>query len=324
MRSLLLVSLLCLSANLLSQTVIDSGDVSGVWTQENSPYNIHGDIYVQANQLLTIEPGVKVVFHGHYRLFLHNANLFALGSPEDSIVFTVADTSGFANGEWDEGGWYGINFSYPSNTGDSSHFGYCRFEYAKIPGDKYRSDMGVIGVNLLPRLTIRDCIFEHNKTQHEGLIDIHLSDLIIRNNIFRYNECAELISMQEDSPHIYGNRIDGNKCEVLLWITAWNHPSIHHNMIINNSGQIIRSEGNCRPRIYQNWILNNQGTIINFEKSRTEFINNLVANNDGTAFWLYKDESVIVQNTIVNNSSHPESVIVLRETSNLILGITQI
>ena len=115
-RYLLLVFVLCLFSSLYSSIDIDSGDVSGVWTKENSPYNIRGDIYVQANQLLTIEPGVKVVFHGHYRLRMLNANLIAIGNVDDTIVFTMADTNGFAKGDWNEGGWNGIDFSYAADA----------------------------------------------------------------------------------------------------------------------------------------------------------------------------------------------------------------
>ncbi|MFC2116009.1 right-handed parallel beta-helix repeat-containing protein [Bacteroidota bacterium] len=317
-RFLIWIPAFLLCANLFSQTEIDSGDVSGVWTKENSPYNIHGDIYVQANQLLHIEGGVKVVFHGHYRLHLNHANLVAVGSREDSIVFTVADTNGFAEGEWDEGGWNGINFSYASNTLDSSEFGCCRFEYAKISGPDPQTGLGIIGAERLPKLLIRDCIFENNKTRWEGLIHINLSDLVIRDNVFHRNVSGRIISMTEDSPEIYGNRFDSNNCEVVLWITGWNHPRIHHNIFIRNTAHhIIKTEGNCRPRVYQNRILNNTGGIISLTGSKSAFINNLMANNDG-GISLNSDESIIIHNTIANNSG--TNVMHLDHTSNLLNG----
>ncbi len=262
-RYLLWILALLTCGNLFSQTDIDSGNVSGIWTKENSPYNIHGDIYVQANQLLTIEPGVKVVFQGHYRIHLDHANLLAVGTAEDSIVFTVADTNGFAIGKWDdvegwnkEGGWNGINFFYASNTPDSSEFACCRFEYAKISGPDPQHGLGIIGAERLPKLLIRDCIFENNKTLWEGLIHINLSDIVISNNIFYRNESHKIISMTEDSPEIYGNRFDSNNCEIILQITGWNHPEVHHNMFIRNTTHhVITAAGNCRPRIYQNRIL---------------------------------------------------------------------
>jgi hypothetical protein len=40
-----------------------SGNVSGNWTLSGSPYNVTGNIQVVASQILTIEPGVEVIFH---------------------------------------------------------------------------------------------------------------------------------------------------------------------------------------------------------------------------------------------------------------------
>jgi hypothetical protein len=317
---LLWIPILILSTNIYADTIVSPGDVSGTWTKENSPYNIMGDITVQENQLLTIEPGVEVIFHGHYQLRLNNANLMAIGSPEDSILFTAADTNGFVNGEWDEGGWSGIHFSFGSTTDDSSQFAYCRFEFAKISGEE-PEDQGVIGVVSLPKLLVRDCIFENNRTNEEGLIFIRWSDLVIHHNIFTRNVCRKIISMTEDSPEIYWNRFDSNDCEVVLWITDWNNPRIHHNLFKYNTGShVIKTEGNCRPRIYQNWIINNTGHIISFANSKAEFINNLVANNDGPILELDEDESVFIQNTFVNNNAAPGHFMGLDKTSNLILG----
>ncbi|MFC2112323.1 right-handed parallel beta-helix repeat-containing protein [Bacteroidota bacterium] len=319
-RYLLLIAILSLFSTIYSQTDITAGAVSGIWTKGNSPYNVYGDIYVQANQLLKIEPGVKVVFHGHYRLKLLNANLLAVGNIDDTIVFTVADTNGYANGIWNEGGWNGIGFSYAS-TADSSKISYCRFEYAKIPWNEFGNDQGVIQIQRFPKLTIQYCQFIHNMTQEGGIIDIAFSNVTIRHNVFRQNKSYHILTMEQDSPEIYGNRIDSNECNIVFWIKAWNNPRIHHNMIIHNTAiQLIRTYGNCRPRIYQNWILNNTAaSILYFEKSKTELLNNLVANNDGEVIHLSDgDETVIMQNTVAYNDG--PIMVMHKASSNLISG----
>lgn len=49
-----------------AQTVIPAGNVSGSWTFANTPYHIYGEITIPNGETLTIEPGVDVIFTGHY------------------------------------------------------------------------------------------------------------------------------------------------------------------------------------------------------------------------------------------------------------------
>ncbi|MGB5529302.1 MAG: hypothetical protein WBQ32_04965, partial [Ignavibacteriaceae bacterium] len=72
-----------------SQTIIPGGYVSGMWTAANSPYHINDDITIHADSALTIEPGVEVIFQGHYR-FIINGIINAVGTQTDSIRFTAA------------------------------------------------------------------------------------------------------------------------------------------------------------------------------------------------------------------------------------------
>ena len=104
-----------------SQTIIPGGYVSGMWTALNSPYQINDDITIHADSALTIEPGVEVIFQGHYR-FIINGILNAVGTQTDSIRFTAAipDT-----------GWRGLRFI---NSADTSYLAYCIIEYGKSTG----------------------------------------------------------------------------------------------------------------------------------------------------------------------------------------------
>ncbi|MBE0569975.1 MAG: T9SS type A sorting domain-containing protein [Ignavibacteriaceae bacterium] len=101
-----------------SQTIIPGGYVSGMWTAANSPFQINGDITVHTDSALTIEPGVEVIFQGHYP-FIINGILNAVGTQTDSIRFTAAipDT-----------GWRGLRFM---NSAHTSHLAYCIIEYGK-------------------------------------------------------------------------------------------------------------------------------------------------------------------------------------------------
>ena len=62
----------------LADTPVPGGNVSGTWTVTGSPYNVQGNITIQADSTLTIEPGVEVIFQALYSLTV-NGLLEAVG-----------------------------------------------------------------------------------------------------------------------------------------------------------------------------------------------------------------------------------------------------
>ncbi len=66
MRRILLFLLLFASSFSTAQATDVSGPVSGVWSPSGNPYNVVGEIRLLAGQTLTIQPGVQVIFQGHY------------------------------------------------------------------------------------------------------------------------------------------------------------------------------------------------------------------------------------------------------------------
>ena len=123
-----LIILLLLINTAYSETIISEGNVSGEWNVGGNPYLITGNITIQSDQSLTIQPGVYVIFQDSY-YFQVIGQLTANGNKADSIYFTVQDTSGYHNGEHD--GWYGITFNgtTPTQMPESS-LNYCNFEYS--------------------------------------------------------------------------------------------------------------------------------------------------------------------------------------------------
>jgi parallel beta-helix repeat protein len=115
-----LISILFNSIEANSQTHIPPGDVSGTWNKVNSPYYIDGEIRIPIGDKLIIEPGVKVIFTGHYKLIV-NGILEAIGNERDSIYFFPSDTSV---------GWHGLRFI---EAEDVSNLQYCILEYGKSP-----------------------------------------------------------------------------------------------------------------------------------------------------------------------------------------------
>ncbi|TKJ41217.1 hypothetical protein CEE37_06010 [candidate division LCP-89 bacterium B3_LCP] len=105
-----------------SETIIPGGYVSGLWEAAGSPYLIEGEIAIYSDSTLNIEPGVDIIFQGHYK-FIINGWLEAVGTEEDSIIFDTADPSD---------GWHGLRFD---NSPDGSEIAYCKLTNGRATGD---------------------------------------------------------------------------------------------------------------------------------------------------------------------------------------------
>lgn len=139
---------------LFSQTVIPGGDVSGNWLIAGSPYLIEGEINIPVDSTLTIEPGVEVIFQGHYALWVYGY-LEAIGTENDSISFTAVDTID---------GWAGIRFSHAP---DSSHLSFCIIQYGRAIGNELYYWGGGIGC-LDSNPIISNCIIRQNYAYYDG------------------------------------------------------------------------------------------------------------------------------------------------------------
>ncbi len=111
MRKLLVI--FCVFIFTISLIAIDVfGNQSGIWSPENNPYNIVGDITVPFGETLEIEAGVEVIAVGNYKITAMG-NIIAQGTYNDSIRFH------FDNGL----SWGGIRLE---NETVQSTFDYCR------------------------------------------------------------------------------------------------------------------------------------------------------------------------------------------------------
>ena len=97
-----------------------SGNVSGNWTLDNSPYYVTNNLVLQPNSDLTVEPGVEIIFEGNYRFDVFG-KLTAIGDSTNYIKFT-------GNGSQ----WMSINFADASD--DNSALEYCIIENASESG----------------------------------------------------------------------------------------------------------------------------------------------------------------------------------------------
>jgi predicted outer membrane repeat protein len=203
---LTLVTTLFVATTVFGDTIVPGGTVSGTWSLTGSPYLIQGDITIHADSVLSIEPGVFVDFQGHYQLYVNGA-LEALGTAQDSIVFTAANTAE---------GWRGIRIDAGI---DSTHLEYCIIEHGRRTGtaladwgggvytasiDAVISHCRVSGCHayngggmyvqsdpLTGPSTISACTFSNNSAEQQGGgLSFCGADLVLTDCLFESNQCG--------------------------------------------------------------------------------------------------------------------------------------
>ncbi len=288
---LIIISLaLVFTVSGIAQTNIPAGNVSGTWAKANSPYYINGEITVPNGETLTIEPGVEVVFKGHYK-FNVQGRLLAVGTQQDSISFTAENTGT---------GWHGIRFINTPNTNDLSNIVFCSFKYGKAnTGSGLDRSGGAIMINGFDEVLISDCLFEYNMTSGDisttggpGVCIFNGSPTVTKST-FRNNAgtSAGAIKIDFKSDAIISNNFIVNNTSycgaVLCAYQSDNRPTISGNFISNNTasggggGIFVFSYSN--PLIENNVIVHNQsptgGGIYCFTNAKPVLINNTIAYN---------------------------------------------
>ena len=283
MRILIASVLLALLLFPLTANAVE-GDVWGTWSGPDTVY-VTGEIRVPPGSTLVIEPGVMVNFQGHYKFRVESsATLIAVGTPDDSIAFTAADTTA---------GWHGIRFS---SANDSSEISYCRIEHGKATGSGDDANGGAIFC-LTSRPTISNNTITRNSAGSDGGgIYCDGSRPTISNNI---------ISANSAGTHGGG-----------IYCFYYSSPTISNNIISADSagscGGGICCDYNCNPAISNNIISANSagmhgGGIMCYSPSPT-ISNNTIsgnsANRGGGICCDYSCNPAITNNTISGNSAN--------------------
>ena len=310
-------------------TQIPAGDVSGTWTKANSPYNINGEITIPNDSTLTIEPGVEVVFTGHYK-FNVQGRLLAIGTETDTIVFTINDTTGFHNLTIPDGGWHGIRFIDTPSNNDSSKIVYCKLQYAKAnTGSGYYDRWGGALMAKINKLLVSHCMFRNNTCYHPNLNNngggaIGISgDPIIEFCEFSENRSSwgstMLIWGSDLYPLISNNYFHHNLGHGTINIGSWSgsntSPILINNIIANNSsngngsitsghGIIHISTGGGVPVFINNTIVNNSctvsgGAIFVNDSIRPSLINNIIYGNQPSQVYLLSPSSLGFYNCLI-------------------------
>jgi parallel beta-helix repeat protein/predicted outer membrane repeat protein len=258
------------------QCVSDS--VSGVWTTALNPRYVISDIYILADQTLVIEPGVEVIFMGHYKFEVQtNATLQAMGTEIDSILFTSDNT---------DTGWYSLRFL---NASDSCRLEYCHLTYSIAPD--YPDYGGAIYCES-SNPTINNCTIDSCSAYNGGAIycAAHSNPLISNNVIYgnlATNEGGGIYSAIDANPSIAYNYISGNSSE-------------HGGGIYCHGGGVIENNA-----LTDNSATENGGGVY-LDQTTASLTNNTLTTNyaeEGGGVYSIFGNSLIADNLISNNSS---------------------
>ncbi|HUU16419.1 MAG TPA: C10 family peptidase [Sedimentisphaerales bacterium] len=208
-------------------TEIEEGEVSGTWTDANSPYFISGDIEVPEGGELIIEPGVKVLFVGPYSMTIgENARLAAEGNENNPIEFTTLHK---------DLGWGGLRFL---DSGDDDVLIHCSISYAKKSaglvtsyyypqGDEGKDSCGGAIFCYASSPIITNCKITNNIGDKGGALYCNESYPVISNTLIANNTSLG------SSPQCGGICTEG-----------WGAPEIINCTIVNNSpGGIFTASG---------------------------------------------------------------------------------
>ena len=298
-----------------------SGEIGTDVTWPAPAVQVTGDVHIARDVRVTIEPGTRVEFQGHYVINV-DGTIIANGTAEDSIIFTINDATGFSNKSVTDGSWNGIrfnpDFSVYDNT-DTSYFRFCRIEYTKyITSPSYYVGAG-ISVIYNYEAVIRNCTFQHHFSQTgAGGVSSFGSDLIIRDNLFRDCEGYRggAVGAIRGFPVVENNTIINNRASQGAGV--WGRDSnikIRKNLLRGN--QATQDGGaiyftNTDGQISGNQVVYNSagqhGGGIYFEDNSSasitaNFISNNLASSEGGGLYCDASSPDLVNNCVVNNTA---------------------
>lgn len=255
-----------------ADTIIDGGQVSGIWTVENSPYIVTANIYVEDSQVLEIQPGVEVRFDSGVNLSLsHEDGLLAEGTRDSLIIFS-ANQNNPGPGDW--------NGIYLYGTRSRVKFRHCVLEYATTA---IRCQAWAEGCEDGDNYTVIDsCVIRFNSGN--GLYLRGAGSSSSGCTFAKTGSCNPKIT----NNWIYENGADGIDLVAYDGYHANGYvgAEIIRNVIMNNRQNGIDCAGDdpANPKIINNTILDNDESGIRFRSNFSAdyffIINNIIGGND--------------------------------------------
>jgi len=259
MRALVIPILLWIAVlPVIASGIEVSGDVWGVWSPVNNPYEVVGELRVPPESTLVIEPGVFVNFQGHYKFIVDSlATLLAVGAETDSIYFTTDDTAT---------GWHGIRFLYAD---DNSQITYSCLEYGKATGDGHDRNGGAIYC-YYSGAAVRNNTISHNHASSYGAgVYCSYSSISIDNNVITDNRAYSHgggVHADNSTVTISSNVISGNvgRCGGGVYCSGSNARISNNTISANTATSLWGGDGggmscwSCDLTVTNNTIIENR------------------------------------------------------------------
>ncbi|MFQ5805657.1 MAG: right-handed parallel beta-helix repeat-containing protein [Phycisphaerae bacterium] len=276
-----------------------SGDQSGTWTLDGSPYNLVGDVRVPPGETLVIEPGVEVIGQGHYKLTVDAGTLLAVGTADQPILVTATDHAT---------GWRGIRLE---SAHDSSTISYCIIEYARGTGAYPEVRGGAIYCQYCsPTISNNELRFNYShNANYNGTgagVTTEFSSAWVVNNYIHDNTAdsgAGVCCMEYGTPKVARNVIVDNEAYYAgggIYMGARSSPIIENNVIMRNTS------GGWGGGGINSW------TSFIFYGTFATVRNNLIAQNTATSgaeacggggVYCRYDRCLLTNNTIADNQA---------------------
>jgi len=261
-----------------SGTIIQPGEVSGIWDSINSPYYINGDMEIKNNNALQIGPGVNVEFQGHYRLTVRDGQIVAKGNFNDTIKFYSKNT---------QNGWYGLRLldSAKDDTLQFCLITNCFKRLDKVePGvwSDYASDY--CGGGLYARASVpfvSNCMFYQNQAFEGGGICI----------LYAYNSDTSTTTITKC--HILNNFAFNHHAGIYIELEGYNNGLLFTNNVVANNYATLNGGG---LTLIATWNVDSILFICN-----NNFVNNKVSAFYGSAMYLL-GQPILRNNIIWGNS----------------------
>ncbi len=211
-----LLLLFTMGIALLSSLQIN-GDInqSIVWSED---VYINSDVVVTGTSVLTVNPGINVVFTGNYALEFNDEARIIAGGEGNSVRFTADwdNDSTFGETGVNSERWHGIKFMNMDSQADSSYFTNCIFEYGYKDGSGSESDElngGAVYIDHFYKTEFNNCSFRNNSVHGVssamgGAVYLNWGGSIFRNCSFYDNSSTVDFSFRSDGGAIYGVRHD--------------------------------------------------------------------------------------------------------------------
>lgn len=205
-----------------------SGEQYGLWSLDNSPYLLTGDVEVPEGSMLVIEPGVIVRAMGNFRLNVEG-EIQAVGTETDSIRFENGQTPPTTV-------WKGVRLT---NNFLQSNFEHCIFEYA---------ENGISSVDSPAEISY--CRFSYNTTGMNlyGIGNLNPAAVNVHHNIVEHSVKNGIFVPQNSNAWIHHNEVRYNGTSPSYYgaiqlsnqsTNGQNNPIVEHNYIHNNLKQGI-------------------------------------------------------------------------------------